>query len=308
MADDYSTRMNAMRREGQDESAARFKEMAGGVGSIGLPSRMGEPRRPAPEVTAPPPLEKPAVLMDGTSKYVYERVDADTFKIVKSPHSQGGQIVTRTSSPSAFAAIQDDVAKVAMMKSNGLWDAEKGAPKFEAQIKGASTSPKARVEALTEEMTLEAPMTSAAPAPMPMMAGTTYGSAQPAATQSSKVPPPPSQTPGRGQRALSDEIGVALDTLRSPSTPGGMGSPERNSNRTASGEASKVLGDYRSGVQLESNARSVIDGLVRNKMDPQAAKALVDGLRAQGAAGAEALRSLAGGLFDERIMVATGRK
>jgi hypothetical protein len=237
--------------------------------------------------------------MDGTGKYVYERVDADTFKIVKSPHTQGGQIVTRTSSPSAFAAIQDDVAKVATMKSNGLWDAETGAPKFEAQIKGASTRPRARVEALTEEMTLEAPTTPTAPAPMPTMADTSYESAQRAVPQGSRVPPPSTQAPRRGSRTISGE----LSALPTP-----IGMEGGNPNRTLSGETGAVLSDYRSGVQLESNARSVIDGLVRNKMDPQAAKALVDGLRAQGPAGAEALRSLAGGLFDERIMVATGRK
>lgn len=309
MAATYDVMKDSLRREGLLESAERLGEMAGGAASIGLPSRNAGSRRPIPGVSGgSPSLEKPAVLMDGTAKYVYERIDADTFKIVKSPHSQGGQIVTRTSSPSAFAAIQDDVAKVATMKSNGLWDAEKGAPKFEAQIKGASTSPKAKVEALTEEMTLEAPTTPTAPAPTPTMAGTSYGSAQRAVPQGSKVPPPPTRDlplggMGSRTRPLSRQIGEALDALPTP-----IGMEGGNPNRTLSGETDAVLSDYRSGVQLESNARSVIDGLVRNKMDPQAAKALVDGLRAQGPAGAEALRSLAGGLFDERIMVATGRK
>lgn len=304
MADTYAAMIDAGRRDGQRESAERLGEMAGGAASIGMPSRFAEPRRPIPGVSGgSPSLEKPAVLMDGTGKYVYERIDADTFKIVKSPHTQGGQIVTRTSSPSAFAAIQDDVAKVATMKSRGLWDADKGAPKFEAQIKEASTSPKARVEALAEEMTFEAPTTPAAPAPMPTMAGTSYGSAQRAVPQGSKVLPPPTPAPLRGSRTLSGEVDAVLDALPAP-----IGMEGDNPNRTVSGETGAVLGDYRSGVQLESNARSVIDGLVRNKMDPQAAKALVDGLRAQGLAGAEALRSLAGGLFDERITVATGRK
>jgi hypothetical protein len=303
MADAYTMKKDAMRREGQDESAARFKEMAGGVGSIGLPSRTGEPRRPAPEVVAPPPVPPvpKAGFYQGAGEYEYIVGPRGEITIANSKFKRGiGNVVE------VGDAFYDDIAEELANKTpSTVPDQVRDRLKMAQASKAA---PRANAVADTENVVIESSMTSAAPAPMPMMAGTTYGSAQPAATQSSKVPPPPSQTPGRGQRALSDEIGVALDTLRSPSTPGGMGSPERNSNRTASGEASKVLGDYRSGVQLESNARSVIDGLVRNKMDPQAARALVDGLRAQGAAGAEALRSLAGGLFDERIMVATGRK
>lgn len=136
---DYNSLKEQMRRQGLDEQADQFFDQASHPRTV--PKAFKEK------------LEKPAVLMQGTGGYVYERIDADTYKIVKSPRGKGGQVVTATSNPGAFTAIQDDVAHVATMKSRGVWDEKMGAPDVE--------KPVSRKKAATP---------SAAPAPAPATA------------------------------------------------------------------------------------------------------------------------------------------
>lgn len=136
---DYNSLKEQMRRQGLDEQADQFFDQASHPRTV--PKAFKEK------------LEKPAVLMQGTGGYVYERIDADTYKIVKSPRGKGGQVVTATSNPSAFEAIQNDVAHVATMKSRGVWDEKMGAPDVE--------KPARRKKAATP---------SAAPAPAPATA------------------------------------------------------------------------------------------------------------------------------------------
>lgn len=316
MADEYTAKMDNLRREGQLESAARFGEMAGGAASVGLPSRNAGPRRSIPGVSGgPPSLEKPAVLMEGNGEYVYERIDPDTFRIAKSPISQGGQIITRADDPSVFALIEEDVAKVAMMKSRGMWDAATGAPRVEAAIKKPST---AVVTGVSDEMTIEAP---APPTPAsPTARATTPASAPapaPAATVGSPPAPATSALPRRrdpaeefGTRAyMRKQVGGAVEKLGAmlpefPDIP-----MERKDVRGKMVPALvSAVEEYRSSAQIDALARDVVDGLTRNGMTPTEARRIVENLKAQGDAGSQALRSLSGSFFDERFITATGRK
>jgi hypothetical protein len=291
MAATYAAMIDAKRRDGQRESAERLGAMTRGPGAPSPASmrleRAEAPREPSagasikPAVAAPaaapmPPMPQ-AGFYRGDGGYEYIVGPQGEITIAASKYKRGVGKVVEPDSP-----FYDDIAAELATKTPSttpdlvrvrVAQAQAQAP----EMRTKKAVPKGVAVADVENVEIESAMAPATPAPMPTMAGTSYGSAQRAVPLGSKMPPPPTQAPRRGSRALSGEVGA-------------------------------VLSDYRSGVQLESNARSVIDGLVRNKMDPQAAKALVDGLRAQGPAGAEALRSLAGGFFDERIMVATGRK
>jgi hypothetical protein len=133
-----------------------------------------------------------------------------------------------------------------------------------------AAAPKANVVADTANVEIESAMPPAASAPMPEMTSDAYEDALLAAPQGSKVSPPPTPAPRRGQRTMSGEIGEALDALPTP-----VGMEGGNPNRTMSGEVGKALSGYRASVQMQSAEESAVRALVDNGMDRTAARAFV---------------------------------
>ena len=292
---DYAASVKTLKEAGQTEAADKFFETAPEYAEA--TRRIN--RRIADSTALP---EKPAVLMDGSGGYVFERVDDKTFKIVQSPHGEGGQVVTADSSPKMFSAIQQDVARVKSMQTAGQWDYNRGVPKFEAPASApARRAPKAQVA--TGEMEIEA-MPLASP---PVMARVESPSAPPAVAPGFiDTYERPSLT-GRVLSAMTSSAPVdpRMERVEKFVTAGHTGGPDPRYR--AFGEAvSGAVGDYRRNAQIQSFAQQAERALVdRNKLDPKVARTLVETLMAQGDGGFETLKGLSAGAFGQSMAEAT---
>lgn len=233
-------------------------KMTGGVGSLGLPSRTGEPRRPAPEVTAPPPAPPipKAGFYRGDGGYEYVVGDKGQITIANSPNARGiGKTVELDS------AFYDDIAEELAGKQvnpaipGPVIERLKMAQAPKAAMPKAA-APKANVVADAANVEIESAMPPAASAPMPEieMTSDAYEDALLAAPQGSKAPPPPTPAPRRGSRTASGETGAVLDAIPTPR---------------------EAFSGYRASVQMQSAEESAVRALVDNGMDRTAARAFV---------------------------------
>lgn len=277
-----------------------FRSMSGNAGP-GTPS-YAEPREPSVDATVTPAPAKSlrAGFYRGDGGYEYIVGPQGEVTIANSPNARGIGTVVEVDSP-----FYDDIAT----ELAGKQDMVSGIPAPVAQrLAQAKASKKAGPKATVipggvEGMEIETPAPMPAAAPPPEMAETEYEDTLLAAPQGSKVPPPPERErlPLGGMGSKRDTLSKELSRI---STPGLMGS-RPGSLVKAAGEA---FDEYRSGVRVDSDARSVITGLTQNGMDAQAAKQFVNGLKDQGPTGASVLRNLAASFFDERLNTATGKK
>jgi len=253
MAADYYSTKDALRREGQNEAGARFREMAGGAGSIGLPSRMGEPRRPAPEVRPPapkPPIPK-AGFYRGDGGYEYIVGPQGEVTIANSPNARGIGTVVEVDSP-FYDSIATELA--------GKQDMVSGIPAPVAQRLAQAKAPKKVAPKATvtpggvEGMEIETP--APMPAPAPKVAPQT---AAPQATVAS--PPPARRDPASefGTRAnIRATVGGAVENF--------LADEERRmafSQRTASARADAVAALVKNGMDASDARRFVNTAIER---------------------------------------------
>lgn len=272
-------------------NAATFNSMSGKMtGGPGAPSpaamrleRAEAPREPSagasikPAVAAPAAASAPTIpkagFYRGDGGYEYIVGPQGEITIANSPKPRGiGKVVEVDS------AFYDDIAEELATKQATV----SGIPEnVRARLKAAQASgtrtgkaaPKGVAVADVENVEIESAMAPAAPTPMPEMTSAAYEDALLAAPQGSKVPPPPTQAPRRGSRALSGEVGAVLDALPAP-----IGMEGGNPNRTLSGEIGPALSGYRASARMQSAEGQALRALVDNGMDATAARAFIQRL------------------------------
>jgi hypothetical protein len=107
MAATYDVMKDSLRREGLLESAERLGEMAGGAASafFGLPSRNAGSRSPVSPPSGGSPVE--VRRFKGAGGYEYAKLSDGSYKITKSRHSGGGQILGPGSKAHTEVAKED---------------------------------------------------------------------------------------------------------------------------------------------------------------------------------------------------------
>jgi hypothetical protein len=251
MAADYYSTKDALRREGQNEAGARFREMAGGAGP-GTPS-YAESREPIVDATVTPAPAKSlkAGFYQGVGGYEYIVGPQGEVTIANSPNARGIGTVVDVDSPfydfiaTELAGKQDKVSSIPAPVAQRLAQAK--APK--------KAGPKATVTpGGVEGMEIEPPMTQ--PAPAPKVAPQT---AAPQATAAS--PPPARRDPASefGTRAnIRATVGGAVENF--------LADEERRmafSQRTASARADAVAALVKNGMDASDARRFVNTAIER---------------------------------------------